>query len=377
MEGSQMNKEWLDQLSKPILNVYRGIETKLLLNIADQLGNGLQELYDSPDVEKAMIAYRSSQLSRIGDLNDKQIAVIASQAGKSNKEIIKLLEQAGFEAVQGIESHLEYGASKGILLKPPSIYESMGLKKVLDGYNQFAQGRLNATNTTMVVQSDRKFLEVLNQVTGDVLSGSMGTQQAMRKAINNLGNKGIPALIASNGAEWSPETYLNTVIRSTANNVRRDMKFTRMDEYGSDLVETSSHMGARPKCAPYQGKIFSRSGTHPTYPPLTETSMGEPDGLFGINCGHTFYVFIEGLSTQSYFPIDEDTNEQAYDRSQVQRKIESDIRKNKRKEEMFRRLGDDNGAKLAHQKVLDNQAKMRKFINDTGRTRRRAREQIL
>ena len=39
-------------------------------------------------------------------------------------------------------------------------------------------------------------------------------------------------------------------------------------------------------------------------------------------------------------------------------------------------LGDEEGVKLAQQKIRDRQANMRHFINETDRTRRYSREQV-
>ena len=72
----------------------------------------------------------------------------------------------------------------------------------------------------------------------------------------------------------------------------------------------------------YQGRIFSRNGTAGTttdlegnrisYISLSQTSYGEPDGLFGINCGHQQYPFIPGVSIKAYYPYPEEQNAERY-----------------------------------------------------------------
>ena len=80
----------------------------------------------------------------------------------------------------------------------------------------------------------------------------------MRQCIKEMSEKGIPAFVDKLGREWSPEAYINMDIRTTANNVAHQAQFDRMEDYGVDLIEVSSHAGARPKCAEDQGKIFNR-----------------------------------------------------------------------------------------------------------------------
>src|SRR5690606_668684 len=109
---------------------------------------------------------------------------------------------------------------------------------------------------------------------------------------------------------------------------------------GNDLVEVSAHDGARPLCEPYQGRIFSLSGNHPDYPALADTSMGDPAGLFGVNCGHVKYPYIEGISRQRYKPRDPEVNDRQYENSQKQRYLERQIRYAKREQMMLEEIGD-------------------------------------
>src|SRR5690606_14422276 len=134
--------------------------------------------------------------------------------------------------------------------------------------------------------------------------------------------EGIPALYDRAGRRRTVEGYTGTVMRSTVNNVVNDMQDRRMEEWGIDLVEVSSHDGARPKCAPYQGLIYSLNPNHPKYPYIGDTSMGEPDGLFGINCGHTKYPYVEGISLKRFEPYPKEQNDRVYEESQEQRALE-------------------------------------------------------
>jgi hypothetical protein len=170
------------------------------------------------------------------------------------------------------------------------------------------------------------------------------------------------------------------VIRTNTTRVASEVQFKRAEEYGADLIEVSAHAGARPLCAPYQGKIFSISGKSEKYPPLSSTSYGEPAGLFGINCGHMSYNFFPGISRQTYAPDEteeqKEENARVYQESQKQRAIERSIRAAKREAQTLEALGDTKGVAEAKSKIRERQAVMREFIAETGRTRQRAREAI-
>lgn len=106
------------------------------------------------------------------------------------------------------------------------------------------------------------------------------------------------------------------------------------------IIEISSHLGARPKCAKDQGKLYDLdngsgyvkdgNGNKLKYEPWSSSSYGEPDGILGINCGHHAYPFAAGKSTQIYFPYDEEENDKLYKKIQKQRELERRVRASKR-----------------------------------------------
>jgi hypothetical protein len=359
------------QLAMPTVEVFLAIEEQLLINIAKQL-----KKHKSLLTEENIISWQTEQLSMLGNLTQQNIVAIAKHSGMAVDEVTKALEQAGYSAVAEFEGDLQEAVSQGVLIAPPNIEVSQALLDVIATYQQQALETFNMVNTTMLQQSRQVYLDIINQTVGKVLAGTMTPQQALRESIENWADSGVPALIDKRGRKWSTEAYLNQVMRSTVNNVANEMQDTRMDEFGVDLVEVSSHLGARPRCAPYQGRIFSRSGTHKKYPALATTSYGEHAGLKGVNCRHLFYPYIEGISRKTYEPYDEEKNRAAYEESQQQRLLERHIRKAKRELLMMEEVGDSEGIKAAKKKIRERQADMRAFIDDTGRIRIRQREQI-
>jgi len=229
----------------------------------------------------------------------------------------------------------------------------------------------------MLKQAQQVYLDILNTTVGKVLGGVITPQQALRQTVSKWAQKGIPAFIDKAGRKWSTEAYINNVTRSTSNNVANEMQMKRGDEYGVDLIEVSSHLGARPLCRKWQGAIYSKSGKHKKYRPLSDTSYGEAAGLGGCNCRHQFYPFIEGVSTQRYEPYDDTENDRVYKESQQQRHLERQIRKAKKEVKVMEALGDPEGVKEAKNKVSQRQAAMREFINQTKRKRQYNREQIV
>lgn len=90
---------------------------------------------------------------------------------------------------------------------------------------------------------------------------------------------------------------------------------------GKKGVETSSHWGARPEHAEWQGKVYE------SWEKFVEaTGFGEITGICGINCRHTFYAFIFGLSEQVFFPKPKEENDRRYQAQQKRKRMESQVR---------------------------------------------------
>ena len=223
-------------------------------------------------------------------------------------------------------------------------------------------------------------LGVLDNAYFSVQSGGASIQQAIKTAVNTLAEDGIRAAIYPSGRSMAIPEFTRMIVRTSVLQNTAELNFQRAQEYGSDLILISSHAGARPRCFPFQGRVYSMSGQHQKYPPFSSTSYGEPAGIFGINCGHYPTPFIEGLSRE---PDAEDRdpakaagkdNDAEYIKSQMQRYNERKIREWKRRVEALEEAGIDNTR--ARAKVREWQAEQRRFIGVFGRTRRYDRERV-
>ena len=362
-----MNKQRIDQLSVAFTDIYLELETDLLVNIAEKLAEA-----DIDDINTWSIEVQNN-LATLSNSNRELI--INKQAGVERK-LLETIEKAGFESVDEFEDFLSEQAEKGRLNTAPPIRESNQLASIVQTILEEAKETVNTVNTTMLQQSEQAYLDIVNRVTNEVIVGLKTPQEALRQVAGEWADIGIPALIDKRGRRWSTEAYVNMITRTQVNNVANAMQDARFNEYGVDLVEVSSHAGARPGCAPYQGKIYSISGNSRRFPSLKDVPSG-PSQLFGVNCGHVKYPYVQGVSKKTNSRYNEEENNRIYKESQQQRYIERQIRKAKREQSMLEALGDNEGVAIAKQKVRAQQKNMREFIDKTDRTRRRNREQIV
>ncbi|MEG0270757.1 MAG: phage minor capsid protein, partial [Clostridia bacterium] len=116
-----------------------------------------------------------------------------------------------------------------------------------------------------------------------------------------------------------------------------------------------------------------------SYIPLSETTYGQPDGLFGINCGHLPQeVFVPGhtLLLGAEDADGAEDNAQRYAQSQRQRRLECRVRAAKREAITLEAAGDKEGFDAAALRVRRAQGDLRAFEKETGRTHYGDRSQV-
>ena len=382
-----MTRSQADELSAPVVRAYMDAEDEILRMIAEQLAaDG-----DLSDTSK----WRIRQLARAGMIDRAAIEIIRSYMPYVSAETDEILTAAALSEIAYVDDAFGHvSASAGIGTETAAEATAF---KVAKRYKKQAHSDLNLVNTVMGYKSKQTYTQAVNEVyravrhelgrgTASVIMGQESLQGAVRSTIRRISEKGIPAFVDKAGHEWSPEAYITMDLRTTTANTARQAQFDRCDDYGVDLIEVSSHMGARPLCAPYQGRIYSRGGASGEtkdgagrviyYSPLSQTSYGEPAGLFGINCGHQCYPFVPGANVQRYFPYDDEENAEAYEKSQVQRKLERDIRASKRECMMLDAAGDKEGYTKAAQRLKVRRERYKDYCKANGLGTQNERTQV-
>ena len=380
------------QLVEPVDGIYIDLEAQILQNIARHLQGWEQPI----DTDRWLL----QKLAEIGKLNQENIRLIAKMSGLSQTAAERMLNEATQDVIDNMEPGLRYMARRGLAEETVQADKSKNVKRVVHSFRKQAKDTLNMCNTVMLYKASEKYKSlvsniaqeawnILNSGAGGVVSGVESRQQAVRRCIRQLNDKGIPAFVDKRGREWTPEAYVNMAMRNTAKSTAEEVQDARIQDAGCHLIQIDSHSGARPKCAKDQGKIFDLNngsgytedlhGKKIRYYPWNSSSYGEPDGILGINCRHHKWPFVPGVNVQRYFPTEDmDANDKLYKQTQVQRALEREVRKQKRECMMLDAAGDQEGFEEASVKLKRTENKLKYYVKDTpGLHRRIDREQIV
>lgn len=202
------------------------------------------------------------------------------------------------------------------------------------------------------VRIDNAFSHAMDSMIMNVASGGFSSGQAVEKVVSDLEKSGIRHVDFRSGISRGIDVAAALAVRTTLGQMAAEISMSNAEELGTDLVEVSSHAGAREgdghaDHAYWQGKVYSISGKAHSE---EEKRLGykieklsdvtgypdDPTGLCGYNCRHTFYPFIEGISEPN--PIVKDpepvmVDERTYtyyQATQVQRRLERELRELKR-----------------------------------------------
>ena len=391
-----MRPAFLDNMSWAMAEVYGAVTDRIMINLAKYFP------YVKPGEElPGSFEYQARMLAQMGQMNRETAQIIAGSLDGADEALRQALEAAILDALKNEEPKLRKAAEQGLLhgagFLPPEV--DAGQMQAFQSYYRQSADKLNLVNTVMLESTEQAYRAtvadvtarinrtqgILNEATGEVVTGVSSWNQAVRDGVRKMVDNGLTGFVDHGGHRWSPEAYVAMDVRTTMFNTARAAVWERAESYGADLYQVSSHAGARPLCYPWQGKVISRSDWTGTVEDLdgnkvqvyaqSETSYGQAAGLFGVNCRHYPMTFIPGFSTLKGEPQDPEENEKAYAESQQQRALERKLREEKRDLEVMKAQGaSPEEIKAQQQRVRQASADIDDFCDETGRTRRRNRE---
>ncbi len=353
----------VDEFIQPIINLYQKIEYELLLEVAKR--------FSGYDEVTGTLEWQLKKLQELGALNQQALNVFEKYSEKSEKEIKRMLEQAGLMNldIEVMQEAFEQGA---LTIDPTEIMQSQAIKSTIEQSYKSINQTFRMIKTKALESTRQAYINTLNQAYLETASGMYDGQTAIRRAVQTLASNGIQGATYKRGNKYVRYSIEGTVRRDVITAVHQlsnNVTIQSCDEMNVEYVEVSQHIGARvhptdPIANHYgwQGKVYKINGSEPGYPNL-ELSTGYPDdilGLGGVNCRHRMFPFWKGISTRNPIKYDEEENKRIYEARQHQRKLERDMRLLKKKKACADAIGDTETSDMLNIKI---QAKSNELNN--------------
>ena len=191
-----------------------------------------------------------------------------------SQDAVQVLNEAGFP-VTSTFSAIDEQAIKTMTDDIMSYY-----RESYSGVKRSAMRMLNDSARDQVTA-----LLAEGRITGD-------TRKAIADKIAGHLKEGLVALVDRGGRKWSLEAYANMLTRTMLVKTANQGLQNRLVSSGYDLVQVTDHAAECSLCRPWEGKILSMSGNHPTY---KSVAQAEEEGLHHPNCRHRLLPYHEKL----------------------------------------------------------------------------------
>lgn len=382
--------EILDALPEELAELYRALEDTLLdeicsrLKLADQLNEVTVQ-----DIR----ALRSHGI----DLKDIEKA-IRKTTGISEKKLKELLDDV-------VERNQKYYTD---LIDLAHVTQPETLVSVEDTWAIYEQTKQTMKNITrsmgFLVDAGRTMLPpakayqwALDNATMQIESGAINYNQAIKSAVRQLAQSGLKVVDYESGHRDQIDVAARRAVMTGVNQTCAKYTEQSAEYLETPYFEVSAHSGARDKPGPspwsshkdWQGKVYSiRAGD--IYQNIYEfCGLGYVDGLEGANCRHRRFPWVEGVSERTYTDkqlehIDdglgctfEGKTYTAYEATQMQRRVEREVRKLKREKAVYKAAGLYEDEQAVNIRLRRLSAKYKAFSEAAGLPEQRERMKVL
>ena len=384
MKKYPFTPELLDALPEELAKLYRGLEDTLLDEICSRLkaADQLNEV-----TVQDIRALRSHGI----DLKEIEKA-IRQTSGISEQKLNKLLDDV-------VERNQKYYTE---IIDLAHVTQPETLVSVEDTWAIYEQTKQTMRNLTrsmgFLVDAGRTMLPpakayqwALDNATMQIQSGAISYNQAIKSSVQQLAG-GLKVVNYESGHVDHIDVAVRRAVMTGVNQICDQYTNQSAEYLETRYLEVSAHSGARdnPGTSPWsshkdwQGKVYyqSESGEPDPlglYDDLVETTgYGYVDGLTGANCRHHKYPYVPGVSERTY------TDEQlehiddglgctfdgktytAYEATQMQRRIERQIRAQKKLRNAYKEAGLSEDVTAANIKLRRLNAEYSRFSKAAG-----------
>lgn len=380
----------LDAMPEELAELYRALEDTLLEEICSRLkaSDQLNEV-----TVQDIRALRSHGI----DLKEIKKAV-RQTSGISEQKLNKLLD----DVVERNQKYYTEMIDLAHVTQPETLVDAATVdtirRQTLDTFRSLtaSMGFLVDAGRTMLPPA-KAYQWALDNAVMQIQSGAIGYNHAIKTAVKQLAESGLKIVDYESGHREQIDVAARRAVMTGVNQICAKYTEQSAEYLETSYFEVSAHAGARDVPGPspwsshknWQGKVYSiHSGD--IYPNIYKVcGLGYVDGLEGANCRHRRFPWVEGVSERTY------TDEQlaniddglgctfdgktytAYEATQMQRRVERQIRAQKRLKNGYKAAGLTDDATAANAKLRRLNAKYREFSKAAGLPEQRERMKVL
>ena len=357
------DNEKLDLILERFYQRFNKYNTKVLKKI----GEAIKQIGEvSPSK-----AYQLGQQLKYGVELDNLLNELSRISGQSILDVKKLFDRVAEENVDFAEKYykakdkefIEYKDNKPLQRYVKTIKkETYGTFKNLSKSQSVGFTFKDKNNNTVFKPFKRAYRDLIDEAVYNVTTGIKDYQSAMRNTINDIADSGVK--IHESSVKYK-SGYNRRIDSSVRQNILEGVRQVNLgvqerigDEIGADGVEISVHFPCAEDHLDIQGRQYTKKAFE-----KMNANLDRPIGTY--NCRHFIFSIVMGVDEQQYsdnalFKMRRRNNETVeyegktynkYEATQLQRKLETAIRKQKDRQIIARASDDKEAIAMAQQKI--------------------------
>lgn len=334
-----LEPDYLSNITLELEGMYYNLETEIIKDIAERIKLNNYNMTSTAEYQKAVLQSLGKSQSQIIDEISKTLNI-------SKRKVKDIIASSSYRSVEADNEIFELAFKEG---KIPSFnYNKESLKAIINSGIKALNTELSNICKTTAKSCQNAFIQASNEAYLAIQSGAFSYDQAITNVVKKLSRQGLGVIEYRSGARRRLDGAIRNAVRTAINQTACKCQDKNFFDMGGNLVEVTSHAGARPAHAEWQGQIYWRKEKYKNYRNFEQTTgYGTGEGLGGWNCRHSFYPYFEGLSTPSFEKYNLKENEKFYNLTQEQRYNERMIREWDRRNQICKSAGVDNSKESA------------------------------
>lgn len=386
-----LSQEVEEQLAERLVSRIEDINAEILKKIGEDI-KYISKLSPSQ-------AYQISQIFKYGGSYEEIAKELAKVSGKNVQDIYKIFDEVAKSNKQFAKDFYKF---RGIQYVPYS--QDIALQQQVKSIATLTAGTyLNIANTSAIgliqdgqfKQLQQAYQEIIDKAIISVIEGKKDFYSSMRSTLKELGSNGLVQYESGRTRRLDSAVRMNMLDGIRQLNNETSKRFGQ--EYDADGIEISVHGNPAPDHADIQGRQFSNE----EYDKLEAGEIAKDvkghkyDGadkrhISEYNCRHTIFPIVIGVSKPEYTEeqlkkIEEDnlkgfeyngkhyTN---YEGTQLQRRLELEVRKQKDTQILARASGDKELAQQSEIKIRQLTYRYNELCNISGLLPKRTRMSV-
>ena len=366
--------EVLDALPEELAELFRALEITLLEEICSRL-KAADELNE--------VTVQDIKALRSHGIDLKEIEkAIRQTTGISEKKLNELID----DVVERNQKYYTEVIDLARVTQPDVLVDATTIdairRQTQDAFRNItaSMGFLVDAGRTMLTPA-KAYQHALDAAEMMIQSGAISYNEAIKRSVKELADSGLRVVDYESGHRDQIDVAARRAVMTGVSQICAKYTEQSAEYLDTPYFEVSAHSGARDKPGPspwsshkaWQGLVYS-TRSNDIYPSIYDVcGLGAVDGLEGANCRHRRNVWVEGVSERTYTDeqleriddglgctFDEKTYT-AYEATQMQRRVERQIIKQKRFVTAYKASGQMNEYHAAKAKLTRLNSKYKAF----------------